>query len=403
MTQIIRRGVLNTLQASGGDFWKDSTAKQWGFISDGTTNTGGSVTPNPVPSLFEPIPYNKVLSYTQQASQAEVRQAALIGAENISRVASVAPTFETVVASRKYQLIGRPAQKDLEKTPKEFVFNYTAPATLTGTAQTDRDNMWTALKNKINAANMDVTAYVLYYFVTTAATTAAPTTATIGATVTQGTSNITAKLARSYWRSGALGAAVIDMYVYDVSSTAFNATAVNWTYSTPSGSVTQAAALPVAVGLALVDAAGYWSSSVSRGGITKWSINYGNASTGFQRPESVPALPAVHTAALTGYTEVPAAYSIGIANDMLARIANFNLDKSDMLTGIPDFVFDKLPTAGKTFTTVSITTKGELLHTSGQREEFEKIFVVYLDESNGTNLNNLITAIFTTAAADVFA
>ena len=150
--EIEKRGIINTLPTTGGNaIFDDTTAEHWGFCVDGTDNTATA------PQLiWEPIPYGSVVDTEVLASQAEVRQLAILGAST---------TKETIVASQRYKIEIDSFNQDYESAKRPVAqHSYTAAATLSGTAATDRANVYTALISKINAyAGNNATAYALMY------------------------------------------------------------------------------------------------------------------------------------------------------------------------------------------------------------------------------------------------
>ena len=367
---IIRKGVINATRASHADLWYDATNKTWGFIGDGASTGGSIATGVEANSIFEPLPLytaNPTLQLYYQASAAEVRQWACIG--------DVA-TKETIVAATKYSIAIRQESKRYEKAPKDFKYNFTSATTLSGTAATDRANVYKGLKTAMSKyKDNNISTYQLIYLVFTTGGTAVPVTGTT--LMTQGTSGATGYLMSVTLTGGSWGGgdAAGHVWIAVVSGTA-TATTDTWTW-TASGTLTGViSGTDLWSGLAMRDDAYYYSSDVSRGGKTEYTLG------GFT------------TDVID--TTVAAVYAFGIGTDMLAvnRAAQFDLMKEDIYLGDPENIFDVPVLGGSTYTLLCITFQASSETTDGEVEYFRKFYYVWIEEVS-TYTSTLITYLTT--------
>lgn len=367
MKTVEKKGIINTLLAGGANVVDDTTAKQWIVVAE----SGGA-------PLFPPIQYGEGVSVESTASAAEKREMKLIGAG----------VDETVVAERKYGLlIGTPGQTFQTEPDVVHHHNYTAPAVLTGTAATDRLNMYTALANNINSNYKNsVTAYTLTVADYTLGTDSGTSgTLSVGDVVTQETSDETAIVAKVTIATGTMAGddAAGKIWLYSISDvSAWLETAKTLT-SSAGGVVTVTNATTIhGQGLAIIDDANYFHSSEYRGG-----ISYLFMTRGF-----VTATTSTIEKAVTGQ------YAVGIGSDMVARKPIFNRPGLDLEYGDRELLFQTDPVSTKTYKQFFINIKRKSVNTSNENEVFDVQYVVYADESNGTNLTNFASALATAVA-----
>lgn len=364
--------IINTLAASGDNVKDDTVAEQVVIcVLDSA---------DPLVQIADPIPYGRTKSVDYYASAAEVRQIAVIGAE---------VTKETVVASTVYKVsIGSPQHSYESRKGRESVHSFRTPAVLSGTAATDRAQLYTSLVEKINAyTNNWVTAYTLTYAAYTLGTSAgdAATNFTIGEVVTQETSTATARVAKCDITSGTMAAdnAAGNIWLFNKSLTVAGGwltTAKTLTGGTSAIVVTVTNATTVEnTGIALEDNAGYFTSSLDREGKNQVFLN------------DAFLVDAVEY-------ELAAVYSMGIGTTMYALQPVYRQDRQELISGKREFGFQEAPTAGKTYRKYVITYEGVYQDTNGRVESFDRVLVLYVDESNSTNLTNFNTALDTALA-----
>ena len=368
--------ILDSIEAAGAQIITDATVREWSIVTLSTNKE----------NLIGPIRYGKGVRVEYFAPVREVRQVVLIGCST---------SKETIVASTRYRVsIGNPeaTYETHRSTPAPFA--YTSSSTLSGTAATDRAVVYRALRDKINAyAGIYATAYTLTYAAFTGGTSAgdAATNFVVGETVTQETSNLTAKVAKCTITSGTFAAdsAAGNIWLYNLSTetgwletaktltAAGTAAATILTAATTNCVVTVTNATTVhATGLAIVDSAGYFISDLNRGG-----KNYVGVTQGF-----VTDTPEVAIAAV---------YSMGIGTTMLSRMPVFDPSKQDLISGSLEYDFQngKLPTAGYTYDKCVITTSdGDEDALAGRTDPSEREYVLYLYHEDG-DLANFKTAL----------
>jgi hypothetical protein len=366
--------VLNTIEAaaaqliSGNGEWmivKTSTAKEL---------------------LLGPFRTGKLAGIISVDPLGEKRQLVLIDAVT---------SPETIVAATRYRVeISNP--EDRYETDRKFsaVAAFTSSSVLSGTAATDRTNVYTALVNKINAyGGNNVTAYGLTVADYTGGTSAgdAATNFVVGETVTQETSGLTARVAKCTITSGTFAAdsAAGKIWLFAHSSytgwltTAKTLTAAGTaaaTITTPATTncvvtVTNATTLHYQ-GLAILDDAGYFVSGMGRGG-----SNWVGVTQGFTT-----AVPEVAIAAV---------YSQGIGSVMAQLIPRYDASKQDALTGSLEYELQN----GDAFDTTKVYRKyvfqiadGDQNAMSGDAEYSEREAILYVDYSDG-DLGDLNTAL----------
>lgn len=369
----VRAAVINVLSTTGGNhIYDDTTNEQWAILPEGEVNTDNPLTPL-FGKFFE---YGRCMGYSYEASAAEVRQVAVLGIG----------TTETIAASTKYSLaIGNTEEKYEGGLRGIQKYSYTSPAVLSGTAGTDRANVYQSLVNKINARTNFVTASILYSVAYTGGTSAGDTATnfTIGETITQGTSAATAKVASCVIASGTMAGddAAGTLYFYDVSGT-LGATALGWTGATSAVVVTQAAAAAVATGIAVVDAADYFISHVNRGGASEVYVESGFANDTWTIARS-------------------AVYSRGIGS-YLSRLAPvFSKGKEDIVNLFGDYMLsmnDEFDSA-LTYRTYVIRMKESVKDLNGVESSIPVTFVLFVSELNtATELTEFEAAMATITA-----
>lgn len=366
-----RKNVLNTVGAAGANVYTDDTAKVIVVCADNTAN--------PLSALLEPIPYGGISSVETEASQAEVAQLALIGASTDK---------EVIVASHKYKVIvSNFTAKDQSAQHVDSIHAYTAPAILSGTAATDRANVYSVLASKLNAyAGNNVKASTLVQVAFTLGGSVGDTHTNFvpGEVVTQQTSSITAKVAKCVITSGTFAGdnAAGTIWLYDVSDMdGFLAT--NRTLTAAGNSnciVTQTANTVIKNdGLAIWDEADYFTSNPERGGIsTVYVDGFGTSKSEVARGGS---------------------YSRGIGSVMLAQAPYYNRDKSDIVSGNPEFEFPTAVVSSNTYTKVILNLVGKNREAiGGLGESLPYQAIIYADESDSTNLTNFVGALNTAKA-----
>ena len=364
--------LLNSIEAGGAQVISNATSREWSVVTLSTNKE----------NLIGPIPYGAGVRVEYFDPQAEVRQLVIIGAET---------TKETIVASTRYRVeIGNPEHtyETSPNTPK--IFAYTSAATLSGTAATDRAVVYRALRDRINAASgVHCTAYTLTYAAFTIGTSSddSATNFIVGELVTQETSTLTARVAKCTITSGTFAAnsAAGHIWLYNLSTeTGWLTSAVTLTAAgTVAGVstncvVTQTNATTVqATGLAIVDAAGYFTSALGRGG-----KNFVGLTQGFATDAPVVAR--------------AAEYAMGIGSVMAALKPVFDDSKQDLIAGSLEYDFQAgtLADTTKTYTKCVITVRDGSPDTNGtvQQAEYEQILYVDYADADLGNFKTALTA-----------
>lgn len=368
--------ILNSIESNGTQVISNATAREWSIVKTSSKKE----------NLIGPIPYGAGVRVEYFDPQPERGQIVIIDSD--------ASNKETIVASRRYRIeIGNPEHtyETTPNTPK--VFAYTASSTLSGNAVTDRQVVYRALRDKINAySGAHVTAHTLTYLTYTGGTSTddAASNFIIGEIVTQQTSGCTARVAKCTISSGSFAAdnAAGAIWLYDLSSesswlnTAVTLSAAGTVAGVSTNCViTQAAnSIVHAVGLAIVDNPGYFISSLGRGG-----KSYVGLTQGFS----------VATAVVARQAE----YAMGIGSVMAALKPAYDHSKQDLIAGSLEYEFQDgmLADTSKTYTKAVITVKGDSLDNNGIIVEGEKEYILYLDHSDG-DLNDFKTALNTAIA-----
>lgn len=353
--------LLNSIEAAGAQVIKNATSREWSVVTLSTNKE----------NLIGPIPYGAGIRVEYFDPQAEVRQLVIVGADT---------TKETIVASKRYRVeIGNPEHtyETTPNTPK--IFAYTSAATLSGTAATDRAVVYRALRDRINSASgVHVTAYTLTYAAFTLGTSSddSATNFIVGELVTQETSNLTARVAKCTITSGTFAAnnAAGHIWLYNLSTETgwLEAAKTLSAAGTVAGvstncvvTVTNATTIH-ATGLAILDAAGYFTSALGRGG-----KSYVGLTQGFSTDSPVVAR--------------AAEYAMGIGSVMAALKPVFDDSKMNLIAGSLEYDFQAGVTADttKTYTKCVITTKGQTADPNGMLVEGEREYILYVDFADG--------------------
>ena len=375
---IVRKGIINTLVATGGNVVNDAASGAYPGACIVVLNNATS----PPVEVLPPILKDKIVSGKKLASQAEQTQIAIIGTDE-----------ETIVASTRYQVqVGNALEKYESRHKLIGKYSHTAPATLSGTAATDRYNVYYALMGKINAdVQTKVTAYLMHKV---AFTTGATAMLTIGETITQATSGATAKVAAQLVASGDIttGNAAGTLFVYDVSGS-WSASSLVSTGGTSSGTVTTNAALTQGTGLVIVDDANYYAPRpYQRRGVSQVLLTAGFTTAIVEI--GIATLTAGATGENIGRVGL---YSRGIGSRMAQDVPTFTPEGFNVVAGEADFVLNAAPDAAKTYTTFILETNPAPSDNvlTGYSKTGQAIHVLYADESNSTYLSALETAIET--------
>ncbi len=381
---VIRKAIINTLKSGGGNV-KDVSADgpfpgQCIICEDNSASS--------IANILPPFEKGSVTRAYKVASQAEVAQIALVGRAD-----------ETVVADTRYQIIlFNNAVKEGQKQT-EYIYNYKAPATLTGTPATDRYNMYYDLVNKINAkAYNKVGAYLVHKVAFTAGQTALPQ---VGETVTQETSGVTAKIAAVSVTSGTINATTAAGYIwlYDVSDTSSWLSASKTLTGGTSGFVCTAAVDITASankgqGMVIVDDGDYFPARPSGASRGKTGVMLTAGFTGTDATVEIgtSTLAVDSTGVLYGRTGV---YSRGIGSRMSQNTPVFAPDGETIVTGEADQILNEAVDTTKTYTEFHIIedAKPSSSTLTGYSKNEDIHYVLYANESNSGYLTALESAI----------
>lgn len=372
MKEVIKKGVINTLAASGDNLYTDADHGEHMIVAD---NTADPLVPI-IPFKIKP---NSVKSINYVAAAEEVRRAWVIGVLN----------EETIVAGTKYSIEIDYAQYKRNSTRRgaAYKYGYTSPAVLSGDADTDRENVYTALKNKIEAHTGNFVEAKLLTKIEGLTAAGNLDEVTVGATVmqtdnTEAAADWTAKVAyvQSTW-SG-----TVDLYVYDTDGTLDAATDKSLQvgdYVTGDGSTLEAISTNAAQtavdgqGLFILDDAGYWiTPDQNRPGASSVILTNGFS-----------------TSVATISRDVT--YAQGQGDVMLAMKPVYNYKSDDIISGDIEYTFNQDPISTKAYTLAIIELENRAEPTAG----FDQVptqnvqLHLYMDESNGTNLTNLKSAL----------
>jgi hypothetical protein len=366
MKEVIKKGVINTLAASGGNLKTDTvTGSSW-IVAD---NSADPLVPI-IPLEIKGKSVKDVVYIT--------------GAEEVRRFWEIGlAAEETIVASTKYSIEIDYAQYKNESTRRgsAWKYGYTSAAALTGTASTDRYNVFTALNDKINNHTGNyVTSYLVHKVAFTGGTSVGDVTETLvlGETATQATSGATGKVAKIQITSGTMAGdnAAGFLWLYDMTGT-WSASSLATTFSvSTSVTVTTAALMTEGQGLAIEDDANYWISTPGRGGASSVSLN------------------ASFTTASASITR-DVTYAQGQGDHMLAQAPVYNYKKDDIISGDIEHTYNETPVSTKSYTMAIIKIEDRAEYVAGSNEhptQYKEVHL-YMDESNSTNLTNLKSAL----------
>lgn len=359
-----RVAVLNAIEASGAQVLAD--ANEWGIVK---TAAGKEL-------LLGMFRIGHLKSKESFDPVAEVRQLVAVGAD---------ATPEVITAETRYKIeIGNPEDKYESHQRFPIVHAYTTPVALSGDAETDRLNVYTALVGKVNAyPSNNVTAYTLTYHAYTGGGSVGDASLNFvpGELVTQQTSTETARVAKSVITGGTMAGddAAGHIWVFDISVPGdWLDTAVTLTAATSSNCVvTQTAtSMLTGAGLILEDDAGYYISSISRTG-----VNWVGATQGWTISVAEAVLPGV--------------YSQGIGSTMAQLVPRYDQSKQDAITGFLEYELQ----AGDTFDTsktyrkyVLTVADGDENALSAEVEASLQNVILYVDYADG-DLGDFDTAI----------
>lgn len=365
--QVIMKGILDTVGNTAAQLKDDTTGEQYVVCKLNSAD--------PLDAVLPPIKYGSMVSVKSAIPQAEVSQILLVGYG----------TDETVVASTSYKTrLTQLLRRKKGDTPVTFPYSYTSPAVLTGTAATDRHNMYSALATKINNHTTNyVSAAVLYKVAYTGGTDGAGTATdiTCGETGTQETSTETASIAGITITSGTLAGndAAGFIYLYSFSDlSSWLATSKTITMGTSLIVVTTAATPTAGAGLVVEDDAGYYGANPS-------------VRTGASNFET---LENFETAVVT--TGLAFAYSRGIGSRMIQDVPVMTIGGDDVVTG--DYEFQLLGgsvDASKTYGTIKITVNNGAVADGLLSAEMTNpiVYTLYADYANTTYYGLLVTAL----------
>jgi hypothetical protein len=354
--------VLNTIESgSTKHVIKDTTLGQFGIVKT-------SANKELLLGLFKTATLKSIESFDPVA---ENQQVVLLGAS---------ATKETIVAETRYKVEIGNVHDEYETSKKELTkYAYTSPSVLTGDADSDRLNVYTALVSKINAyAGNNCTAYLIHEFDFTDGADTADSVPTVGATYTQETSGVTGILAAYTLSSGTFAGddAAGTAWIYNTSDDPTDE-ALDWTGETSITLTQTDETLILGTGLACVDDAGYFVSSINRTGQNAYYATQGfSANTQFV------------------VAEAPV-YAMGIGSVMAALQPSYDKSKQDAIDGRLEFElvdnasFDTSKTYRKY---VFNWLDGGESALSGEREHSYSQVVLYADYASG-NLGDLNTGI----------
>lgn len=354
--------VLDAVTNSVGDHViKDTTLGQWGIKK---TAAGNEL-------LLGMYPLSGLKTIETFPVVAENQQVVLLGAS---------ATKEVIAASTRYKIeIGNPLDKYESHQRFPIVHAYTTAAALSGNADTDRLNVYTALVGKVNSyAGNNASAYTLDEFDFTLGGATGNDDLAVGTQITQATSTATATVAKISISSGTFagGDAAGTIWVYQgaADSGTIADAAYTWSWATSTLTQTNSTLVP-ATGMAVVDDADYFVSSIGRNGKNTVLATQGFSVAQFEIAEE-------------------AVYSEGNGAHMAAQAVQYDVSKQDAQVGSLDFElvdkasFDTTKTYKKY---VFRFVDGDENALSGEKEAAESL--VYLFADNGDTLTQLETDI----------
>ncbi|MFA6916976.1 MAG: hypothetical protein WC222_11305 [Parachlamydiales bacterium] len=381
---MIRKAVLNTVAAAGANVKDDVAVGPY----PGSCIICADNTANPLLNILPPIFKGTCVAGWKQASAVEVRQIVIGGG-----------LVETIVASTRYKITIWNGDTYEGQKQENYNYAYTTPAVLSGVAATDRLTVFTQLVNKINAHTTNkVTAYLAYKVAFTTGSTALPV---VGETVTQQTSNVTAKIARVDVTSGNYTAtsAAGTIWLYDFSALAsWNSGSKTITGGTSTSVMTTNAVLTSGAGIVILDDANYYYARPN----SKRGPSYVELTDGWTVAtlESIYDKTAGTIAAGTAgpYLLVGRApvISQGIGSRLSLDSPVFAADKVSLVTGEAGMITNEAFNVAKTYTTyiMSVNNNPSDTNITGYTKGAPVYYVLYADESGqGTELADFETAL----------
>ena len=332
-TVLIKKGIINTMAASGNNVLNDAADGAF----RGQTIICELNTVEPPVEILPVIPKGACISGIKQSSQVEVSQIAFVGR-----------TVETIVKSTRYRIEVWNGLKREDERQSPFKYAYTSDAVLSGVAATDRVNVYTALMNKINAyAGNNTIAYLVSSVAYTAGEDFVPV---VGETLTQESSGATVQIAAVVQTSGTItgddGAGTL--YVYNLLVAAWSASSKVLTGGTSGALMTTAAALTAGEGLIIADDAGYYSYRPN-GKRVKSDIS---VTQGFEDATVEISASTIVVGTATGVAVgLPGIYSQGIGTRMLNDIPVFTPDGVQIVSGEAWMQPNASPVSGTTYRT----------------------------------------------------
>lgn len=378
--------VLNTVLATGKNVKAETGA---GIVGGGQVLVASNdISGSAVPQLIiNPLHKGEIVAGVKQASQLEVRQISVIGLPDGT---TASPVRETIVKDKRYKIEITHSREKTETGQKPVgIYAYTAPSVLSGTASTDRENVFTKLMNKINAhASNYGEAFLLRSSAFTLGQTALPV---VGETITQETSTETAKIAAVWVSSGDIttGDAAGLIFYYDISDeSAWLTTAKTLTGGT-SGFVCTAtnATYTTGEGLVFVDDAGYYSPRPA----TRQGAPYVQCTQGFDVYTAKQGEGNTLTAGATGLLCGRAAViGRGYGSRLIQDIPVFTPGGENIISGEAAYAKTNASfNAAKTYTQYVLTKRinsGPAQQAHGGATPKDTLIVIYADEDNATYL-----------------
>jgi hypothetical protein len=336
-TFVVKKGILNVALAAGANVLTDAAA---GAFKGQTILCLNKATVPPV-EILPVIPKGAAVSGIKQNSQAEVSQIAIAGR-----------LTETIVASTRYRIEIYNGAK-LENEAKEpYKFAYTSDAVLSGTAATDRLNVYTALMNKINAhGGVFATAALLYKVAYTIGDSFVPQ---VGEILTQATSGAKVMVAAVVQTSGTItgGDGAGTLYVYNLTTAAWSAVSKVLTGGTSGAVMTTAAALTGGEGIVITDDANYFAPRPQNWrGKSLVMLTQGFETSTVELGDVATVAVGVTTGLIAGLKGV---YSVGIGTRMLQDVPVFFPAGYGIVSGEAWMEVNAAPVAGTTYRTFFI-------------------------------------------------
>ena len=356
-------GIINTLQASGDNVKDDTAAEHYGLCDIDTAD--------PVNFLHEPIPYGKTVKVESFSAVAEVQQIVVIGGEN----------KETIVAETRYKLeIHNSEDKYESHFQPPAVHAYSTGVTIPA-ADAARTLVYSALVDKVNSyAGNNATALLLFEKAYTLGGATGNETPIVGEVATETTSAATARIMSWTITSGTFaGGDAAGMVWMALLTGTLSAITKTWAYGA-SSTLSGTDAPLLGQGIAIEDNAGYFISNLGRPG-----LNWVALTQGFTTDTAVVGL--------------AGAYALGIGSVMAALKPTYDHSKQEVVNhGLLEYEFTRGDTvdAAKEYTKIVITVQdGDQDAMDYQNVHINKQYIIYADESNGTNLTNLLSALAT--------